>query len=209
MTFFLECGSKEIVVPVRRSNLAEVINQSWKRAKRTPESYTNRERSRRWVSELAKEFQREYHNEEIHRVFWQGNKDNREQFAINEFLFDVMVCSVSQVESLQRRSNPLDFIDQCHWQVESEFNRENSRAVIVDMSKLVVGSAENKLFIASHRSSRERDLLNLCARIARRCSGNVFFAFVAHPSDWESNPEAPVLYEWVAGDWEEIESRSR
>ena len=170
-------------MPVHRSNLSEVINQAWKYAIRTPEKLTNRERSRKWVCELATKFQSEYHNEKIHRVFWQGNTGNREQFAINEFLFDVMVCSVSQVESLQRRSNPLDIIDQCHWRVESEFNRENSRAVIVDMSKLVVGSAENKLFIASHCSSRERNLLNLCARIARRCSGNVFFAFVAHPAD--------------------------
>ena len=168
-------------MPVHRSNLLEVVNRAWQRAIRTPENNTNRQRSQKWVSALAEEFQSEYHDEEIHRVFWQRNKRNREQFGINEFLFDVMVCSVSQLESLQRRSNPLDFIDQCHWQVESEFNRENSRAVIVDMSKLVVGSAENKLFIASHRSSRERDLLNLCARIARRCSGNVFFRICGTP----------------------------
>ena len=211
MTFFSEYGSKEVVVPVHRSNLLEVINKPWQHAIRTPENITNRQRSQEWVSALAEEFQSEYQDEEIHRVFWQRNKRNREQFGINEFLFDVMVCSVSQVESLQRRSNPLDFIDQCHWQVESEFNRKNSRAVVVDMSKLVVGSAENKLFIASHRLSRkgERDLLNLCARIARRCGGNVFFAFVAHPADWESNPVMPLLYEWVAGDWKEIGSRSR
>ena len=198
-------------MPVHRSNLLEVINRAWQRAKRTLESHTNRQRSQEWVSALAEEFQSEYHDEEIHRVFWQRNKLNREQFGINEFLFDVMVCSVSQVESLQRQSNPLDFIDQCHWQVESEFNRQNSRAVIVDMSKLVVGSAENKLFIASHRSSRERerDLLNLCARIARRCGGNLYFAFVAHPADWESNSKAPVLHAWVAGDWEEMGHLSR
>ena len=196
-------------MPVHRSNLLEVINKAWQHAVLTPDNNTNRQRSQEWVSALAKEFQSEYHDEEIHRVFWQRNKRNREQFGINEFLFDVMVCSVSQVESLQPRSNPLDFIDQCHWQVESEFNRKNSRAVVVDMSKLVVGSAENKLFIASHRSSRkgERNLLNLCARIARRCGGNVYFAFVAHPAEWESNPEAPVLYEWETGDWIEMGPR--
>ena len=49
-------------------------------------------------------------------MFWLGNDRNREQFGINEYLFDVMVCSVSTVESLQRQSNRLDFIDQCHWQ---------------------------------------------------------------------------------------------
>lgn len=196
-------------MPVHRGNLPEIVNEAWEKARLTPEQHTNRERSQKWVCKLAEEFRSEYRDKEIHRVFWLGNKDNRDQFGINELLFDVMVCSVSKVESLQQRSNLLDYIDQCHWQVESEFNRENSRAVVVDMSKLVVGSAENKLFIASHRSSRGRELLNLCGRIARRCSGNVFFAFVAHPEDWDSDPEAPVLYEWLAGDWIEIGPRNR
>ncbi len=120
-----------------------------------------------------------------------------------------MVCNVSTVESLRRQSNRLDFIDQCHWQIESEFNHSNSREVIVDMSKLVVGLAENKLFIAAHRDSEtgEPGLLKLCAGIARRCSGNVYFAFVAHPDDWESDPPDPVVYEWLAGYWERMKQR--
>lgn len=108
------------------------------------------------------------------------------------------------MESLQRQSNRLEFIDQCHWQVESEFNRSDSREVVVDMSKLIVGSAENKLFVSAHRKANERELLKLCAWIARRCGGNVFFAFVAHPDEWGTNPSAPALYEWLAGDWELI-----
>ena len=159
------------------------------------------------VCALAETFQEKYDDTDVHRVFWLGNNDNREQFGINEFLFDVVVCSVSTVESLQRQSNRLDFIDQCHWQVESEFNRSNSREVIVDMSKLVVGSAENKLFIAAHRNFGEEELLKLCAGIARRCSGNVYFAFVAHPDDWDDDPAEPVLYEWLAGYWEQMGSQ--
>ena len=195
-------------MPVHRGNLSRVINKAWTRTKdsRAEEGERgnrNRTRSRQWVSGLAKAFSEEY-DEDLHRIFWQGNPTNREQFRINEFLFDVMVCSVSSVESLQRQSNRLEFIDQCHWQVESEFNRRDSREIVVDMSKLVVGSAENKLFVAAHRKTNERELLKLCARIARRCSGNVFFAFVAHPDEWDTGPKPPVLYEWLAGDWEPI-----
>ena len=195
-------------MPIHRGNLFGVINNAWERARHAPdddadEGKRNRKRSKKWVCELAEQFRAAYGDEELHRVFWQGNEANREQFGINEFLFDVMVCSVSSMESLQRRSNRLDFIDQCHWQVESEFNRSTSRAVVVDMSKLVVGSAENKLFIASHRDTPESGLLKLCAGIARRCSGNVYFAFVAHPDEWDKKDAAkPVLYEWVAGYWE-------
>ena len=141
---------------VHRNNLMDIINVAWRLASdalsnETDKRKRNRERSAQWVCALAETFQEKYDDTDVHRVFWLGNNDNREQFGINEFLFDVVVCSVSTVESLQRQSNRLDFIDQCHWQVESEFNRSSSREVIVDMSKLVVGSAENKLFIAAHR----------------------------------------------------------
>ena len=201
-------------MPVHGGNLLWVIESAWKRAwdsadNDSDEGKRNKERSQQWVSALAEEFRKNY-QDELHRVFWQRNKDNREQFDINEFLFDVMVCGVSHLKSMQRRSKWLEFIDQCHWQVESEFNRSTSRAVIIDMSKLVVGSAENKLFVAAHRATpkSKSDLLRLCAGIARRCSGNVYFAFVAHPSEWEDavkkNDRKPKLYEWVAGGWERI-----
>lgn len=190
----------------------DVIHVAWRQASNAPSKETdkkkrNRTRSSQWVCALAEAFQEKYNDTDVHRVFWLGNGENREQFGINEFLFDAVVCSVSSVESLQRQSNRLDFIDQCHWQVESEFNRGNSREVIVDMSKLVVGSAENKLFIAAHRNCGEEELLKLCAGIARRCSGNVYFAFVAHPDDWDDDPAEPVLYEWLAGYWEQMGSQ--
>ena len=195
---------------VHRGNVLDVVNKAWElaRDRRSPDQdigKRNRLRSSDWVRALAETFENEYRVSGVHRVFWLGNDTNREQFGINEYLFDVMVCSVSTVESLQRQSNRLDFIDQCHWQVESEFNRSNSREVIVDMSKLVVGSAENKLFIAAHRKSGEQDLLKLCAGIARRCLGAVYFAFVAHPDEWDDTPMEPYLYEWLEGYWVRIE----
>ena len=66
----------------------------------------------------------------------------------------------------RRRSKPLQFIAQCHWQIESEFSRGNTRDIVIDMSKLVMGSAENKLFIAAHRGVREKDILEQCSQIA-------------------------------------------
>ena len=197
---------------VHSNNLSDIVHCAWRRASHAPSTETNkrkrnRKRSAQWVCALGRAFEERYDESDIHRVFWLGNKKNRKQFGIDEFLFDVVVCSVSSVESLQRQSKRLDFIDQCHWQVESEFNRNSTREVVVDMSKLVVGSGENKLFIAAHRHSSNDGLLKLCAQIARRCSGNVYFAFVAHPDDWDDNPTEPVLYEWLAGYWEQLGSR--
>ena len=195
---------------VHRGNVLDVVNRAWSRARDARSQNEdigkrNRQRSSDWVCALAEAFEAKYGDRDVHRVFWLGNDRNREQFGINEYLFDVMVCSVSTVESLQRQSNRLDFIDQCHWQVESEFNRSNSREVIVDMSKLVVGSAQNKLFVAAHRKSGEEDLLKLCAGIARRCGGAVYFAFVAHPDEWDGTPMEPAMYEWLEGYWVRIQ----
>ena len=207
-------------MPVHRGNLREVLNEAWKRARQgakdgSDKRKQNAERSKKWVDELAagfcKKYPREYANgsrKTRHRVFWIRGKDNKKHFRRNEFLFDLMVCSVSETESLQRHSNRLEFIDRCHWQVESEFNRRDTRELIIDMSKLVLGSAENKLFVAAHRESKRKELRGICGAIASRCDGNVYLAFVAHPDEWAKKrdnrgkqPEDPKVYEWLAGDW--------
>ena len=117
-------------------------------------------------------------------------------------LFDIAVCSVSTTPSRQRKAQDLEFIAQCHWQIESEFNRTNTREIIVDMSKLVMGSAENKLFVAAHRS--REDILEQCSEIAGRCTGRVYFCFVSHPDDWANDAPPPALHEWVAGGWAKV-----
>lgn len=195
---------------VHRGNLVRVINDAWAEARANAKEegdkrVQNANRSKKWMRELAEGFSSEYSDENRHRIFWRGSTANREHFRRNEYLFDLMVCSVSETESLQRKSNRLEFIDQCYWQVESEFHRGDSRQVIVDMSKLVLGSAQNKLFIAAHRDSNEKRLKRMCGAIASRCSGNVYLAFVCHPADWVDAPRDPSVFEWLAGDWETIQ----
>ena len=83
------------------------------------------------------------------------------------------------------------------------------------MSKLVLGSAENKLFVAAHRESKRKELSGICGAIASRCDGNVYLAFVAHPDELAKKrdnrgkqPEAPKVYEWLAGDWVPLSNAS-
>ena len=84
-------------------------------------------------------------------------------------------------------------------------SRGTTRDIVLDMSKLVMGSAEDKLFIAAHRSVREKDILEQCASIAGCCGGRVYFGFVSHPDDWAPNrASSPALREWIAGGWAEI-----
>ena len=196
-------------MPVHRGNIGEVVLKAWEHARCadiecSDRQKANSERSRIWIGSLAKRFGEHYAGKR-HRIFWSGNDGSRKQFKMNELLFDLAVCSVSETNSLQKNGEPLQFIAQCHWQIESEFSRGTTRDIVVDMSKLVMGSAEHKLFIAAHRGVREKDILEQCASIARCCGGRVYFGFVSHPDDWKEKPDVPpALHEWIAGGWAEI-----
>ena len=196
-------------MPVHRGNIAEVVQDAWNDAanagtRSNGQQETNRERSSAWIRSLAERFQEHYEGDR-YRVFSLGNKKNREQFGLNELLFDLAVCSVSTTDSLQRKARPLPFIARCHWQIESEFNLRNTRDIVIDMSKLVMGAADNKLMVAAHRGDREPDILDQCAPIAACCGGRVYFCFVSHPDDWTPERQSPpTLHEWVAGGWLKI-----
>ena len=202
-------------MPVHRDNLKDVVDAAWAVAIENPASgedpaTVNRKRSAQWVDALAGQFENNYMLERRHRVFWKGNECNRKHFRVNELLFDITVCSVSTTPSLQSPPKPLEFISDCHWQVESEFADKDTRPVVVDMSKLVLGSAENKLIVAALRNETEgrQSILAQCAGIASCCRTNVFFLFVSHPRYWLDDPHPPLLYEWIAGDWWPIERQS-
>ena len=194
-------------MPVHRDNLTEIVGKAWEAALESPDP-DNRKRSAQWVDALALQFEKNYRLEGRRRVFWRGREARVPHFGVKELLFDITVCSVSTTLSLQRDPQRLEFISDCHWQVESEFSG-NTRDVIVDMSKLVLGSAENKLIVAAQRDEEgQRNVLAQCADIAMCCRTNVFFLFVSHPRYWLEDPHPPLLYEWIAGDWQKILSQS-
>ena len=185
---------------IHRHNLKHIIDSAWAA---TLEGVRNdhRRRSEVWVSALACEFSKHYPPVAGHRVLWRSSCSADPDFRLREFLFDITVCSVSYTCSLQRIPQPLPYVSYCHWLVESEFAR-NTRNIIVDMSKLVVGHAENKLFVAAQRSTAtERALLDRCIHIAERCRSGLFFAFVAHPDQWRNAPTSPRLHTWSADGW--------
>ena len=153
---------------------------------------------------MMEQFKEHYRGRKNHgsgqdRVFWRGSYSNKKSFHVNELLFDIAVCSTGTTDSFESIPKPLEFISGCHWQIESEFNKSDSREVIIDMSKLVMGSAQNKLMIASHRGKTEPtngQVFNQCAPIASKCTGNVYFCFVSHPEDWEDKRHEPALHAW-------------
>ena len=85
--------------PVHRGNIGGVVLNPWNDTCRagvegSDRQTSNRKRSTKWIDSLATRFAEHYAGRR-YRLFWSGNDGNREQFGINEILFDLAVCSVS------------------------------------------------------------------------------------------------------------------
>ena len=159
----------------------------------------NQEASGLWVDCLGKEFQKHYDNND-QLVFWKGNERNRDEFGLNELLFDISVCQVEEVPSISKGTQ-LPFVSKCYWQVESELNDSDSREITKDFSKLVMGQSDNKLFVSSHQGDNQMAIKKMCSSIAHRCTGGLYLCFIDHPRNWGVNPQSPVLFGWEDDNW--------
>lgn len=197
-------------MPVNAENLNSLIQEAWEDALKLSQNADFSECSRKgdihkelsniWIDSLGKQFRKHYKSEND-RVFWRGNPQ--------EILFDLSVCEISTVESVTHEK-PLPFVVRCHWQIESEFDQKDSGEIVLDMSKLVMGLGENKLFVASYKGTIhkgktwETRVLEMCKKTAKCCDGKLFFCFIAHPKDWEEKSlPSPSIYRWINGGWEE------
>jgi len=102
---------------------------------------------------MAEEFRKLYPEPDV-RVFCKWDDCNRGEFGLNELLYDVCVCRTETCLSA-RQGKTLRYVTKALWQVESEFARDSYEAV-KDFNKLVIGSAENKLFVGRGWGRRSR-----------------------------------------------------
>lgn len=190
-------------------DLESLIHKSWENAvKRGAASedssnkslcQTHKDRAIAWIDCLGEGFQ-EYYSNKDQRVFWKNNEDNRSDFHLNELLFDVSVCQIGWVESIVR-GRRLPYISNCLWQVESEFDNRDSREIMKDFSKLVMGRAESQMFVSTYQGVRQKQVMSMCSTIASCCNGNLYLCFVEHPEKWSNGPKRPSLFRWEDNDW--------
>lgn len=161
----------------------------------------NHARSQRFVANLATQFAVRMEANERIRVLARSRATNRAEFGLNELLHDILVCEVENLPGSQYVR-----ITKAHWQIESEFSRSAFEAVR-DFNKLVLGSAENKLFVGT-ATSRPQARLSLLAPIAAACTGNVFAALLPHPSNWHLPKERATASFWAyrSGKWNAAEA---
>ncbi len=186
-------------------NIEKIITNGFNRAKNETQSIgvipiqkMHQLKSRIWVESLATEFRDHYTSEDI-KVFSKGYDRNRQDFKLNELLYDITVCSVGNVKSARHRKD-ISYVKKAIWQVESELALD-SRAAAIDFSKLVLGSAENKMFIGPlmHDSAA---YLSVLSPIAQTCDGNIYCVLIPHPKEeWGPNSSANKNWKFVGKDW--------
>jgi hypothetical protein len=196
--------STERATAIEPNQLLAIVRQAFDTAYKPQPNTTgiNRARSTRWVSAVANSFRDWYTPDPTVRVLFRGDASHRAEFGLNELLFDVLVCRLAHVRA-PRANKQLPYITEALWQVESELAR-NGTEVLRDFSKLVLGSARQKLFACSFVSI-DKNTLRALAAPASQCGGDVFLVQIPHPDQWSTHPpKRPALFRYNRGSWEEI-----
>ncbi len=166
--------------------LKDLIPRSFQKAKKAQflnqaQQDLHRKRSQEWVKVLAENFRECYSNQDNKvKVFSKDFGEHRTEFKVNELLYDIAVCRTSETFSAQK-GTPLTYIQDALWAIESEMAGD-SREAIIDFSKLVMGSARNKLFIGP-KVNNQGNFNNVLLAPAGHCSGTVYLAIIPHPED--------------------------
>jgi hypothetical protein len=152
---------------------------------------------------LAGELQRLYADERDVRVFYKGDAQHREDFGLNELLYDVCVCQTATCSSA-RQGKTLRYVTKALWQVESEFARDSSESM-KDFNKLVIGAAENKLFVGPRLgdTAAEAAYLETLLPAAQCCgAGAIYAALVPHPDAWQGSEASVAAWRLTNGQWQ-------
>jgi hypothetical protein len=145
-------------------------------------------RSQVWVETLAETFRDHYskvdENIRVFSKYFKGKEGKqRKDFGLNELLFDISVVKINTIES--PRHKELTYIEKALWIVESEMAKD-TRQLVLDFSKLVMGDAKNKLF-AGPINTYNKEQLEIFKKIALNCRGNFWVALIPHPGDWKES----------------------
>ena len=142
-------------------------------------------RSKTWVTNIAKALREKYDKPE-YRVFSADCTDNRTEFKLNELLFDISVVRVRPIPSASKNKQ-LMCVTSMEWAIESEFQRNDSRASIIDFSKLVMARSSNKLLILPQSKNIRDWALSTLSDAVPEDGDKYFLAIVPHPESWADN----------------------
>lgn len=162
-------------------SIERLVADAWADAVKHGESDNNL-RSACWVEAIAAQL-RPLFPEPRYRVFSKGYEGNQRAFRRNEFLFDVTLVEIATVNSPNGKT--LEYPKRVLFHVESEFHSSNSRESIIDLSKLLMSSATDRLLVLPQGGKIEEWAHNVLTKIEKTGGGSLCIAFVPHPREWE------------------------
>lgn len=134
-------------------------------------------------------------------AFNRADGKNRAEFRVNELLYDILIAETRPIHAV--RGKQLQAISKALWMVESELKRSDSRDVLIDLNKLVVGKAANKLLAISSGTPLVQWAMDVMAQVLDPDEANVFLVTIPHPEHWRALPllEGRV-YQLTGGGWQ-------
>lgn len=186
----------------------KTVCEALKAAAEGPDTATSdrdkhRERSQRFVGNLAALMRDAYKHDDSVYVLNMSHKENHDRFGSYEVLFDILACRTETVRS-SNHGTELTYITAGLWAVESEMARD-SREALYDFNKLVLADCAEKLFVGSITDDVNAFLGTLAAP-ASKCKGKVTLALVTHPGEWDDRGDLQC-YVWDVGKWNKVLSK--
>jgi len=186
--------------PATQIDVYQLVTESFRTAQAEyvtvlPGGRGNGVRSRNFIKQMHKQFADAY-SVQKDVVVLSRPVDNHKLFLLNELLHDVCVFEKGAISALRTR-RLLPYVSAPLWQVESEFNRR-LRQVLLDFSKLTLGSAPNKLMVIQNfeygihgpHAITNAEVRRWLVPIAASCQASVsheykvFLAIIPHPNQW-------------------------
>lgn len=159
----------------------------------------NQMRSSNFVKHLSAGLRAKYLFNQDVRVLSKDFGNNRVEFGLNELMFDILVCEVTQLLSANK-TKEIVCVTSGMLAVESEMARD-SRQAIYDFNKLVLSSCTSKLFVGPIVADIDA-YIDTLSSAARFCKGELSLALICHPSKWKkSGPELGRFWSWNGSDW--------
>ena len=185
---------KDIITGALKTTLNDVLEKKSKSNSGEDHHYY----SQNWVKQFALGIQEHYEQKKIVSFFNQRNtKDSPIKFK--EFLFDIAVAEIENVEGSSFISKPI-------WQIESEF-RQLLSATIDDFQKLISGCAPYKMMVGPLNTKNDSlKYREITQAPASHISEDLYFLFITHPKKWKIHKEMLwKLYKWNGDDWDYLE----
>lgn len=170
-----------------------------KLGKRTEDQFRNNERSKKWVSALSNSLLDQTKSlsslSAVHLGFHKGNKGNRKVFGLNEILFDIVVAEMVTINSAgnghPNSIKRLEAIKKAKWVVESELCSNDSKKILLDLNKLILAKADNKLLVISCASANLQGWTErVLEMLSEKDDANIYLAVVPHPNSWGDKCES-------------------